>query len=153
MKLKRIWLIEFLDQSDITYTSFGRKDHLYFRKFNGEKKYKQRQYLLWPLRDILPVANSNAGSEQSFETRFDKELTFSQLYYFLKLHKEYTFKSNIPYTSCLCKICGNSSLFAKGLNNRKKIFRERFPTNPHGLVEKFSCNSDEGNFMLEKCSL
>ena len=28
-----------------------------------------------------------------------------------------------------------------------------FPTNPYGLVEKFSCSSDEGNCMLEKCSL
>ena len=150
---EKIWLIEFLNQSDITYTSLGRKDHVYFGKFNGERKYKQRQYLLWPWRDILSIANSNAGSEQSFGTRFGKELTFSQLNDFLKLYKEYTFKSNILHASCLCEICGNSFLFAKELNNQKKIFRERFPTNPHGLVEKFSCNSDEGNFMLEKCSL
>ena len=59
----------------------------------------------------------------------------------------------MPHTSWLFEICGNSSLFAEGFNNQKKIFREKFPTNPHGLVEKFSCNSDKGNYMLEKCSI
>ena len=34
-KDKKIWLIEFLNQSDIKYTSLGRKDHVYFGKFNG----------------------------------------------------------------------------------------------------------------------
>ena len=34
-KDKKIWLIEFLNQSDITYTSLGRKDNVYFGKFNG----------------------------------------------------------------------------------------------------------------------
>ena len=149
---EKIWLIEFLNQSNITYTSLGRKDHVYFLKFNGVRKNKQQQYLLCPLRDILSIANSNTGSEQSFETKFGKELTFPRLCEFLKLHKEYTLNSNIPHTSCLCEICRNSSLCAKGLNNREKIFREMFPTSPHGLVEKFSCNSDKGNCMFEKCS-
>ena len=48
--------------------SLGEKD---------ERKYKQRQYLLWPLRDILSIPNSNADSEESVETRYGKELTFS----------------------------------------------------------------------------
>ena len=77
-KDKKIWLIEFLNQSDITYTSLGRKDNVYSGKFNGQRKYKQRQYLLWPLGDILSIANNNAGSEQSFGTMFGEESTFSQ---------------------------------------------------------------------------
>ena len=59
----------------------------------------------------------------------------------------------MPHTSWLFEICGHSSLFAEGFNNQKKIFIEKFPTNPHGLAEKFSCNSDKGNYMLEKCSV
>ena len=118
--------MEFLNQCDIRETSLGCKNHVYFGKFNGERKYKQRQYLLWTLRDILSMAISNTSSEQSFEIRFGRELIFSQLYDSLKLHKEYTFNSNISHTSRLCEICENSSLFAKGLNNRKKIFKENF---------------------------
>ena len=83
------WLIEFLSRSDITYTYSGRKDHVYIDKFNSEKKYKQRQYLPWPLRDILSLANSNADKEESFETKFGKELTFSQLYDFLTSQEVY----------------------------------------------------------------
>ena len=41
----------------------------------------------------------------------------------------------------------------KRVEQSKEIFREKFPTNPHDLLERFSCNTDEGNCMLEKCSL
>ena len=37
---EKIWLIEFLKRSYITYTSRGRKDHVCIGKFNGERKYK-----------------------------------------------------------------------------------------------------------------
>ena len=37
-----------------------------------------------------------------------------------------------------------------GLNNEKK-FKEKLPNNPHDLVERFSCNSDKAEYMLEKC--
>ena len=101
-------MIEFLNQSDIMYTSLGHKDHVYL-KFNGKRKYKQWQYLLWPLCEILSITNSNAGNEQSSEPMFGRELTtLSQLCAFLKLHEEYTFNSNIPHT-CLFEICGNFS--------------------------------------------
>ena len=126
---KKISLIEFLNRSDIMYTNPGRKDHVYTGKFNGERKYKQRQYLLWPLRDILPITNSNTGSEESFEGKFGKEITFSQLYDYLKLQKKHSFNSVIPHTSYLYEMCENSSLLAKGLNNRKRIFRENFSIN------------------------
>ena len=137
----------------MTYTDSGRKHHVYIDKFNGERKYKQRQYLLWPLRDMWLIGNSNADKEESFGTKFGKDLTFSQLYDFVQLRKEHTFNSNIRHTSCLCEVCEDFSLLAKGLNNRKRISQEKFPTNPYDLVDKFSCNSDEGNCILAKCSL
>ena len=96
------------------------------------------------MRDILSIANSNAASEDLFETKLGKELTFSQLY-------DFEFSSNTTHASCLYEICENSSLLSKWLNNRKRIFREKFPTNPHDLVEKFNCSSDTGNCMLKKC--
>ena len=37
---EKIWQIEFLSKSDIRYTSLGHKDHVYFGKLNGERKYK-----------------------------------------------------------------------------------------------------------------
>ena len=83
---EKIWLIEFLSQSDIGCTSLSHKDHVYFGKLNDERKYKHRQYLLWLCVIFLLSANSNAGCEQSFETRCGKEFTFLQLYNFLKPH-------------------------------------------------------------------
>ena len=35
---KKIWLIEFLDRSDISYTNPGRKNHIYIGMFDGESE-------------------------------------------------------------------------------------------------------------------
>ena len=85
----KIWLIQFLDRSDIFYTNPWRKNHIYIGKFDGESKYKQKQYLLWPLRKIVSIGNGNDEINESFESKFNKKLTFSQLYDFFKSHKEY----------------------------------------------------------------
>ena len=52
-------------------------------------------------------------------------------------HKEYCYNQNIPHGSCLCKMCGNFVSHAKGLNTRLLC---PLPTNPHELIERFSCN-------------
>ena len=38
------------------------------------------------------------------------------------------------------------------MNELKREFKERLPNNPHDLVEKFSCDSDKAECMLEKCA-
>ena len=43
--------------------------HVYIGKFNNERECKQRYYLLWPLLDILSIANSNAGCKELFEIK------------------------------------------------------------------------------------
>ena len=98
---EKIWLVEFLDMSDISYTNPGRKDSVYIGKINGESQYMQKKYLLWPLREIVSIANSQEAVNESFESKFDKILTFSQLYDFLKGHKEYyitsTYRMHLAY--------------------------------------------------------
>ena len=55
---------------------------MYIGKIDGESKYKQKQYLLWSLRKIVSIANCNEAVDESFESKFNKKLTFSQLYDF-----------------------------------------------------------------------
>ena len=40
---EKIWLVEFLDRSDISYTNPGRKDSVYIGKINGESQYMQKK--------------------------------------------------------------------------------------------------------------
>ena len=40
---EKIWLIEFLNRFNISYTNPGRKDHVYIGKIDGKSKYKQKQ--------------------------------------------------------------------------------------------------------------
>ena len=70
---------------DMTYATSGKKDYAFIGNFERQRYYKQRKYLLWSLRDTLSIANGgiNAGTEMiaddSFESKFGKQLTFSQL--------------------------------------------------------------------------
>ena len=100
---KKEWMLEFLGRSDITYTNPGRKDSVYVGKINGERKYLSRQYLLWTLRDLLDIVNGSSESlqnSQSFVSTFSEKLTFSQLYDFIKGHKQFIYNKNIPHSSC-----------------------------------------------------
>ena len=134
------WLIESLVRADLTYTNPGRKD-VYIGKENGERIYKN---LLWNMRDIIDIANRTGkiAIANSFIQTFNKSLT---LYDFLKAHKEYFYNKNIPHGPCLCDICEDCVLLAKGLN---KKLEEPLPTNPHDLVEKFAYDLN-----IKKCAL
>ena len=65
----------------------GKKDHVYLDRSNGERKYEQKRYLLWPLRDLLNILNT--PKNDSYVDSYREELTFSVLYRFLKAHKQY----------------------------------------------------------------
>ena len=121
---KKAWLIEVLGRSDLTYTNPGCADNVYIGKIDGERQYLPPQYLLWPLKDLHDVLNGTSASigeaPPNFQTTFSEKLTFSQLYDFIKNHKQYIYNKNIPHTSCLCDTCENSVLLVKGINGCKK---------------------------------
>ena len=52
-------------------------------------------------------ANSNEGGE-SFYLKFSQEITFRQLYGFIKNRPELVYDKDIPQTTCMCKICENA---------------------------------------------
>ena len=93
----------------------GKKDHVYVGRSNEERKYEQKRYLLWPLRDFLNILNT--PKNDSYVTSYGEELPFSVLYRFLKAHKQYTFNKNIPQNACLCEICENVVLLSKGVSS------------------------------------
>ena len=116
-------------------------------------KYVQKQYLLWTLRDILDIINENEivgfhNDETSFVDKFDKKLSFTKLYNFLKFNKQYIWNRHIPESSCLCKVCENVCLFAKGINKSLKL---KLPTNPHDLIELCSYDSGQSECMDSSC--
>ena len=152
---KKAWLIDFLGRNDITYTNPGRADNVYIGKVEGERKYMPRQYLLWTLRDLLEIINGThelvLQSCSNFVSSFSEKLTFSQLYDFIKTHKQFIYNKNIPHASCLCDTCKNAVLLAKGLNRKKNISCKVSET-PHDIVEDYSCSSDEKDCMFNCCS-
>ena len=145
------WLKEFLDRPDILYMNPGRKDHVYVGKKDGVKVYEQKRYLLWKIQDLHEIANGGSVIEEaggdSFSNAFGRPLKFALLYDVLKLHKEYVFNRDIPQWSCLCELCENVTLLATGVN---KVLKDKLPTSPHDIVEKFSCSSTRHS-MYDAC--
>ena len=73
--------------------------------------------ILWKLRDILETINgskiiTNENFPSSIEV-FEHELSFNQMYIFLRKHKEVAYNSEIPYSSYLSEVYENTSLLAK----------------------------------------
>ena len=140
--LRKIWTRKkknglkhsFFAVKSVTPTLEGKT--IYVGKIDGERRYNQRLKLLWNLHDLLDIINSTGKVDvtDTFYQNFKKLLTFSQLYEFLKYHMEYCYNQNIPHGSCLCEICGNCVLLAKGLNTRLLY---PLSTNPHELTRGF----------------
>ena len=106
--------------------------------------------MLWNLRDLLHIINGTGKVDvtDAYHKNFKNLLKLSQLYGFVKCHKEYCYNQNIPQGSCLCEICENCVLLTKGLNTRLLC---PLPTNPYGLIERFSCNLQEMDCVMDCC--
>ena len=116
---KKKQLEAFPSRSDVSYTNPERNDHVYVTKTDGERRYRQRLYLLWNLRDLLDSINGTGKVDvtNTFYQNFKKLLTFCQLYDVVKYHKEYCYNQNFTHGSCLCEMRVNCVLLARGLNN------------------------------------
>ena len=126
----------------------GKNDH-YTKKVNGGKNHVQKRYLLWALRDILDMLNgSNISVSNSFKDMFEKELSFTLFYKFIKARNQYIFNCKIYQNTCLCQTCENAFLFTRGLNQACK---KSITCDPHAIVEEYYCNSNEKDCMLSIC--
>ena len=86
----------------------------------------------------MDVLLANEIDSDSFPNVFEKQLTFRQLYAFLKSRKELVFNRDIPQSSYLCKNCKNILLLSKEIASSAKI---ALANNARLLIEDFSCNT------------
>ena len=147
------WLEEFFNRSDVTYTTPGKKDQIYIGKVDGEKVFKQKKYFLWTLNELLDIVNggSIASNTEDFLDAFGRKLSFRQLYDNVKQHKELVYNKNTPHATCLCEICENAVYFMKAVNQCLPK-ESALPTNPHDIMERFSCDSANMTCMTSDCS-
>lgn len=147
------WLSTFMDRADISRQTPGRKDTVFIGKMNGEKQYTQKRYLQWTIRELLGIINGKVPMEgcSTFSDSFERDLTFRQLYDFIKKHKQYKFSNQTPHESCTCEICENSSLFANAINRKLKNIDSKIPNNVKDLVGEYSCEITNADCMNSTC--
>ena len=68
----------------------------------------------------------------------------------IEANKHYIYNKNIPHATCLCEICKNAIFLTQSLNKNppKEL---NLPSNPHDIVEKFLCDSNNQVFMNWEC--
>ena len=82
------------------YAIPGRRDTIYVGMEGGKRECKQKRYLLWKLHEIINgykiITNENFSSVTE---AFERELSFHQMYSFLKMHIEVAYNSEISRSS------------------------------------------------------
>ena len=107
--------------------------------------------MLWPLRNFFGMLNGTDSNSDggTFPSKFNKLLTFSYFCKFIKAREHYFCNNKIPQKTCRCEVCKNTSLLSKGLNNAFKL--KDVPSDPDSFVEKYSCDSELRECMLNSC--
>ena len=156
-------MIEVLGRSDLTYTNPGRVDNVYIDKIDGERQYLPLQYLLCSLKDLHDILNGTSASigqaPPNFQTTFSEKLTFSQLYDFIKNHKQYIYSKNIPHTSCLCDTCETSGFCQRKGSIVAKRYRMDSWKHPMtlsrdtaALIRELACSMNVLSAKMENCA-
>ena len=91
---------------------------------------------------------SDISFGDSFKDIFEKELTFTLFYKFIKTLKQYIFNCKLRHNTCLREIYENAALLAQGLN---QVCKKSIPCDPHAIVEECSCNSNKKDWILSIC--
>ena len=84
-----------LDHPDLSMMNAGKKDNVYVGKVDGERRYKPKRYLLWPMRDILNILNMS-DADESYVHAFDDKLSIRMFHRFLSEHKQYIYSKRMP---------------------------------------------------------
>ena len=79
---------------------------MYAGAFNKVRKFAQKRYFLWTIREILEIINGSklldSSEGENFCFKFGKDITFRQLYDVMKRHKEYIFnKTSLGILACV----------------------------------------------------
>ena len=130
----------FFERPDITRSSTRSKDNVYIGKVAGERTYLPVRYLLWTIKETQNIANhaDKVETAETFINKFNKELTFRQIYSYLKKHKEIKWNAKIPHESCTCEICDNIKLFIRDIN---KNIVSKIPEDCEKIDDRYTCEN------------
>ena len=70
------------------------------------------------------------------------------MYNFLKMYMEVAYNTDIPRSSCICEVCKNTLLLAKGINSSLNS-SDTLSSIAHDLVETHTCNLSSKDYCFE----
>ncbi|KAJ8047025.1 hypothetical protein HOLleu_05901 [Holothuria leucospilota] len=106
---QKTWIIGFLKRSNISYTCPGRKDAVYVGKsVDGERQYHAKHYLLWYIKEIVPMMNEEIQKQFQPDEQF--KVSYGSRVRFIKPISYMRYRDDMPETTCTCEYCENLEL-------------------------------------------
>ena len=87
-----------MDRPDLSMMNPRKKDNVYVGKVDGERRYQQKRYLLWPMRDILNILNMY-DAEESYVQAFEEFARTVGFYEWKRGDNGYMMKSQVTLSS------------------------------------------------------
>ena len=127
-------LLSFLKQPDILYCNPGQKYTVYTGKgASGERVYAEKYYLLWNLREIVTMFNSDQNENASYYTLRQVVAETKNI-----------FKSNnMKDDDCCCSKCENVELMLNAIKNT--LIKNK--QNDHASTLKIDADSFMGSIV------
>ena len=101
---KKIWWLNSL--AGLIYES-GTSGQCLYRESGCWAEVFAPAVLVVDLEGFTSIINGSELHSSNFVSTFLERLIFSQLYDFIKSHKQFVYNKNIPHTSCLYDACEN----------------------------------------------
>ena len=88
----------------------------------------------------------------TFTESFQRELTFTKFYDFLKMQKQYKYSSLTQHESCKCEICENAKLLTSAVNQKLKNVDSKLSASVKEIVGGYSCDIANENCKKNNCT-
>ena len=99
-------IISFFERPGISYCKPSRKDMVYIDKDeNGESQFRCRHYMLWTLKEIVSIFNSE----------HDDQITYYTVQKIISEEKHLLQSTRTPEDDCRCEKCENAELLLKAI--------------------------------------
>ena len=136
---KKERLVSFLERPDISYCKPGQGDTVYCgREESGEKIYKSKHYLLWPIREGVVMFNEENSDA----------INYKQIQQVISTEKHILKVGEKNKDDCRCEKCENTELLLAAIKRYTKLDTS---VDSHEFISKIVCSMKSYECLNEEC--
>ena len=132
-------MVSFLERPDISYCKPSRGNTVYCgREESGEKIYKFKHYLLWPIRELVVMFNDENSDATNYK----------QIQQVISTEKHILKVGEKNEDDCWCEKCKNTELLLAAIKRYTKL---DINVDPHEFISNIVCSIKSYECLNEEC--